>query len=59
MHMVPRQRAAEDIDVVFVADLPDDVAHPKPDVAMQHFVTVLRRSHEMTLTIVNVRLAVG
>ena len=59
MHMVARQDAAENIDVVFAADLPDDVAHPQPDIAKQHFVTRLRRSHQMIPRIKDATLASG
>jgi hypothetical protein len=59
MHMVARQDAAKDIDVVFVADLPDDVAHPQPDIAKQHFVSVLRRPDQMIPRIKDAMLASG
>ena len=59
MPMVARQDAAKDIDVVFVADLPDDVAHLKPDIVKQHFVTVLCRAHQMIQMIKDAMLASG
>jgi len=59
MHMVARQDAAEDIDVVFVADLQYDVAHPQPDIAKQHFLTALRRPHQVEAMVVDAMLASG
>ena len=54
--MVAGQDAAEDIGVGFISALPDDVAHPQPDIAKKQFVTGLRRPLQIVALIVDAAL---
>lgn len=45
--MIARQSAVDDGHSHFVADLPNDLADPEPDIADQHLVPVLRCPDEM------------
>ncbi len=47
MDVIARQRAVDDRHAHFRAQLPDDLAHSEADLAMQHFVPVLRCPDEM------------
>ena len=47
MDMVPRQRPADDGHAHLGADLPDDVPHPRADLAMKHLVAILRCPDDM------------
>ena len=51
--MVPRERTINDGDVHFGTHLPDDVAHPDPDPALEHLVAVLWRPDEVVAMVKN------
>ncbi len=47
MDVVARQGAIDDRHAHLVADLTDDLAHPEPHFAMEHFEPILRRPDQM------------
>ncbi len=54
--VVAGQDAPQDIDAILAANLPDDVAHTQPDIALKHFVTVFGRPDEVIAVIENAML---
>jgi hypothetical protein len=51
--MIARQHASDNVNVIFRADLPDDVSHAQPDIAEQNFVTILRRPDQVIAVVEN------
>ena len=47
MHVVARQRPAEDRHAQLGADLPNDIADPDANIAPKHLVAVLRNPHDV------------
>ena len=56
--MIARQRPADDGHAHLGADLPDDVAHPRADLAVKHLVTVLGRPDDV-IAMVKKRVTAG
>jgi len=55
---ITRQRAFDDRHAHLGTDLPDDLAHPDPHLAMQHLEPIFRRPDEM-IAMVKGRVATG
>ena len=51
--MIRQQHATNDVDTSLAADLKADVSHPKPDIAGQRLVAILRRPDNVVAVIEN------
>ena len=56
--MIPRQHPADDGHAHLGANLPDDVAHPRADLPVQHLVAILGRPGDMIAMVKSVSLPV-